>query len=222
MYILFQTTLSGKKVNVIRLSKIEITSTVFVSFIGYTSEETSGDGVEHTYEMPISVVRQDGNVTTNAHQWAVSSSGPFSGGTIVTDAAIIAAAKAKRKQEANAMRSIVIESGCRLADGVIDTDKDAIRNIMGSVQMAQITIANGGTFTVQWRYSDNTTHSKSEQEVIQMGVSLMTHINGCYQVSWNIKSAIDALNDLEAIANFDISTPYTALSTHPNHVVSGS
>lgn len=83
-----------------------------------------------------------------------------------------------------------------------DSDPTSQQRIQGAAQMAQIAMASGHPFSIEWTLRDNTTRMLSGEEMIQVGLDMGQHINACHAKARQLRQQIEAATtkeELEAI-----------------------
>lgn len=123
----------------------------------------------------------------------------------------VAVLKRALKDKVNLKRFEIEQNGIIFSfinggDGGIQTDQTSVRNVQALMSKALIA-KNMGDDSTQFGFRDSSdvTHPMSASEVINLGLTLTTFINGTYQTSWSKKTAIDALTTSAEIKAYDIS-----------------
>lgn len=101
------------------------------------------------------------------------------------------------------VRDRKIASGAEFNGKKVDTDPVSIRNILGSYAAATASLIASVPFTINWRMNDNSLVPLDAISMIQMGNTVLKHVDFCYNRSWALKEEItneDAtVSDLNAI-----------------------
>lgn len=92
------------------------------------------------------------------------------------------------------------ERGGMTFDGsTFDTDVLSQQRIAGAVQMAQLALAAGTPWSIEWTLLDNTVRSLDANQMIGVGVALATHINAQHVKARGLRALIDAATTLEQL-----------------------
>lgn len=134
----------------------------------------------------------------------------FDGTGVVSKAASVeelASARAERKAAATARRYEVETGGITVGGQRIETDREAQAMIAGAKLYAD---ANPDAL-IDWKGA-NGWQQVDAATMTAIGQSLGSHIQACFSVERAHHEAIDALNDLAAIATYDVGAgwPSTA------------
>lgn len=95
-------------------------------------------------------------------------------------------------------------SGCATLLGRMDTDADSQRKVNGSVTMALIAATAGQPFSIDWTMADNSTVLHDGPAMIAAGLAVGQHVSACHERALVLKAAIDAAEDMAALAAIDI------------------
>lgn len=112
----------------------------------------------------------------------------------------------EKKRMINQWRDDAMDAGVVYGAHTFDSDAVSRANLAGIVASvsAGIPLPNGFT----WRSADNLDVSMDSADLIHLGGAMLAHVNACYARSWELKAAVDAINqssptsdaELDAIA----------------------
>lgn len=109
-----------------------------------------------------------------------------------------------KKKEINTHRDTILNSGVVYEGHIYDSDETGRSNLSGIATA----IANGiplpEGFT--WRDAANVEHSMNEADLLNFSVTMINFVNACYSISWVHKNAIDALQTIEEVEEYDYTT----------------
>ncbi|MFZ4165318.1 DUF4376 domain-containing protein [Brevundimonas sp. NPDC058933] len=140
-----------------------------------------------------------GTYPQNVHEWLISPSGPFLGGSVVLEVSKFEDLKVKTLARINELRKAVAEGGCETPFGVVDTTPTSQSNIQAAFSMATLAKASGQPYSVVWRRLDNTEVTLDADGVIAMGAAVLAHIDRAYRHSWTLKAQVEAATTLEEL-----------------------
>ncbi|WP_294196539.1 DUF4376 domain-containing protein [uncultured Sphingomonas sp.] len=126
--------------------------------------------------------------------------GYLEGGVIEADQTPLEVRKLTSLKRVDQLREIKVTGGCPTEHGIVQTDDVSIRNILGSVQTASLSAKLETPFSIEWRMADNSVVTLDANEMIAMGVAVMSHIKTCYTRSWALKDAVEACQDEVSLA----------------------
>ncbi len=69
-----------------------------------------------------------------------------------------------------------------------DCDIDSQRRLQGAVQLAQIALQAGQSYSAPWRLADNTVRTLSAQDLIQVGIALGQHVLNVHLIARQLKA----------------------------------
>lgn len=96
------------------------------------------------------------------------------------------------------------EFGTFTWDGsTFDSDLTSQSRIQGAAQLAQIALAAGQPFSIEWTLANNTARTLDASQMIAVGMAMGAHINACHQKARALRQQIDAATsaaEIEAIA----------------------
>lgn len=130
---------------------------------------------------------------------------PFAGATIIpAEAEAVEIARARAWAEVKLRRDACARGGCETPLGRADSDERSRVLIAGAVQMAQIAIAGGEPYSVDWVMADNQPVTHDAPAMIALGMAVGRHIADCWQRAQTLRAAIEAAETVEALAEIDI------------------
>jgi hypothetical protein len=83
---------------------------------------------------------------------------------------------------------------------VFDSDPDSVQRISGAVTMAMIAASADAPFSIDWTLADNTVHTLTGEEVVQIGLALGAHVASVHATARTLRLAIADAADVEALA----------------------
>lgn len=89
--------------------------------------------------------------------------------------------------------------------GTVQVDAKSKQNINGLVTMALIAKGAGATFSEPFTLADNSTVVLDADQMIGLGVAVGQHVADVYSRARELRAAIDAAADAEALAEIDIA-----------------
>lgn len=98
---------------------------------------------------------------------------------------------ARLRRAIEARRDRAIHGGAETPLGRVDSDDASIRNIMGLVQMANLSLTAGLPFTRTFRLASNDEVPVNAEGMIAIGVAVGEHVDVCYRHSWALKARLD-------------------------------
>ena len=116
----------------------------------------------------------------------------------------LAAMKAERQAQVNALRDAKMAAGVTWDGNVYDSDIISRANLTSTVS----SVSAGLTLPVgfSWRTSDNANVAMDSADLNALAQVMLDHVNACYGASWSHKDAIEALATPAAIDSYDITT----------------
>lgn len=126
----------------------------------------------------------------------------LAGGAVNVEPTELEALRSALLKKVESIRDDMIAGGVDTPAGRVDTDEISIRNILGSVQTATLSLMSAKPLSIGWRLSDNSFVQLDQNQLVQMGVAVMEHIKVCYTRSWELKALIASaatLQDLQDI-----------------------
>lgn len=95
--------------------------------------------------------------------------------------------------------------------GPVDSGVEARLNISGAVQMAQIAMAQGQPFIIDWTLADNSVAEGVDAvAMIGIGVAAGQHVAACHAVATALKHGVDAAEDYDTLDAIDINAGWPA------------
>lgn len=217
MYIEKSITIDDHVVLVHQIARIEINGEVaMVTISSSAALEGSPQVFPHLVSIPLGDL--NGSIKAQVYAWLILPGHYLEGGTVVSEQIALGRFKYHRTVEISTMRDVKIHEGCRTPFGIVDSDEISIRNVLGSCQIASILTSQSIPFSMNWRLQNNELISVSAADIIQIGLAVMKHVSGCYEVSWALKAAVLAATTRDAIDTMDIDSPFSTLDTSISYV----
>lgn len=113
-------------------------------------------------------------------------------------------AKARLWEAAKARRAAAERAGCETPLGRVDTDLESVQRISGGVTAAQLALAQGQAFAIDWTMEDNSVATHDAPAMIAMGLAAMAHVAACHQRGREIRDAIQAAETLAELGTIDL------------------
>ena len=88
-----------------------------------------------------------------------------------------------------------------------DADIDSQRRLQGAVQLAQIALQAGQSYSAPWRLADNTLRTLSAQDLIQVGIALGQHVLNVHLIARQLKSQAAAATTTTELDNIKWPQP---------------
>lgn len=126
----------------------------------------------------------------------------------VVDGAVagaLAGVRARKWEAAKAARDAAEFGGCETPSGRADTSRDSIMRLNGAVAAAQIALAAGQPFSVDWTLADNSVVALDAPAMVALGLAAMAHIVACHEHGRALRLAIADAADLAALAGIDVT-----------------
>lgn len=117
----------------------------------------------------------------------------------------LAAARVRAWERAKAARDAAEFGGCETPSGRADTSRDSIMRLNGAVAAAQIALAAGQPFSLDWTLADNSVVALDAPATIALGLAAMAHIVACHERGRELRAAIAGAADLAALAAIDVT-----------------
>ena len=123
------------------------------------------------------------------------------------------AAKDQKKDWVNQYRLIWMNDYFTFDGKTWDCDDRGVNNIQARILMGilnvimGVPIANALPAGTLFRDCDNVNHEVTFLYMVQMAVTLSTFKSTAYQVSWDMKSAIDAMTTIEEVNALEYDSP---------------
>lgn len=142
-----------------------------------------------------------GDPMNDVASWLMS--GYLAGGSIMASQTPEDVLRLTLLKRVDRLREKKVEGGCVTGLGRVKSDEVSIRNLLGAVQTATLAQMTSQPFEMAWRMEDNTLVNVNAPEMIALGMTVMEHVQRCYQISWEIK---DFLNEatIEEIEGIDL------------------
>ena len=114
-------------------------------------------------------------------------------------------ARARLWDRAKAARDAAEFGGCETPSGRADTGRDSIMRLNGAVSAAQLALAAGQAFSVDWTMADNSVVTLDAPGAIALGLAAMAHTVACHERGRELRAAIAGAADLAALAAIDVT-----------------
>jgi hypothetical protein len=181
------------------------------SNIAIVTSRTASDAM--AWQEPVTIFGLQGEPIISAADLLIASQGYLEGGLIVVDPTPLEMVRLTMLSRVDRIRETKVNEGCDTPSGRVQTDDVSIRNILGSVQTASLSVMLNQPFSIQWRMADNSLPTLDASAMIAMGVAVMSHVKACYTHSWEIKDAITAADTIEAIKAIDLESGWSGASS---------
>lgn len=106
-------------------------------------------------------------------------------------------------------RDAVIDGGAPTPAGVVDSDGLSRSNINGAVMAAVLSNMAGQPFAVTWTMADNSVALLNAEQMIAVGVAVMTHVNAAHEHARVLRVAIESAETTAALLQIDLHTGWT-------------
>lgn len=170
----------------------------------YHAEEMQVISWRDTYTIPPEVKI---GTLADAEALLVAPGAPFAGGALVNPAAAdLDLARVRAWAAVKAERDKCAGGGCETALGRVDSDERSRILIAGAVQMAQIALAGGEAYSVDWVMADNQPVPHDAPAMIALGLAVGQHIAACWERAQTLRAAIEAAETVEDLTAIDINS----------------
>ncbi len=142
-----------------------------------------------------------GEYPLNIYEWFISDEGPFTGGAITKE---LSKEKQYRLSDINIIRDQKISSGFNSSFGLIDTDDQSTKNIMGMYQKAILSKFEGSDLDIVWKMKDDTKVKMTRDEFISLGNEVLEFSQKCYAYSWFLKEKIEKCQTYDELRAIDL------------------
>ncbi len=156
------------------------------------------DDIEYT--MP-PYIMSIGEYPLNIYEWFISEEGPFSGGVIIKE---LSKEKQYMLRDVNIIRDQKISSGFQSSFGIIDTDDQSTKNIMGMYQKAILSKFENRELDVVWKMKDDIKVTMTRDEFISLGNEVLNFSQNCYAYSWSLKDKIESCHTYDELRAIDL------------------
>lgn len=176
---------------------------IYVVVDSYHSEEMAIISWRDTYPLPAGAAVA---TLADAEASLVAPGAHFAGATLVpADLADLALAKTLAWAAVKTRRDRCASGGCDTAFGRVDSDERSRILIAGAVQMAQIALAAGEPYQVDWVMADNQSVTHDARAMIALALAVGQHIVACWTRAQALRAEIDAAETIESVAAIDIA-----------------
>lgn len=111
-------------------------------------------------------------------------------------------------EQVKAKRDAVIDAGALTPSGRVQTDPISRQNITGAVVAAQLAVAAGQPFTVDWTMSDNSVATMDAPALFAMGMAVVVFVDAAHARARALRTAIEGAADLTALLQIDIAADW--------------
>jgi hypothetical protein len=111
--------------------------------------------------------------------------------------------KAKKWDEINAYREVILDRGLWYMGYLWGSDERSRANITGVTAGIATGIPLPTGFT--WRDNNNNNVSFTATNIVTLGAYMLGYVNEVYNASWTMKTTVDALTTLDAVDAFIIA-----------------
>tara|TARA_B100001105_G_scaffold253662_1_gene247666 strand:- start:177 stop:806 length:630 start_codon:yes stop_codon:yes gene_type:complete len=127
-------------------------------------------------------------------------SGPFAGGSRVSDTSgSLEARRARRWAELKQQREVREYGGFVWDGSAFDSDPESRARIMGAVQLAVLAAAEGQPFERTWVLADDTTRVLSGDDMVAVGLALGLHVGRLFDQGVQVRAQLAFSDQPEAI-----------------------
>lgn len=106
--------------------------------------------------------------------------------------------KAKTKRDA------VIEGGALTPFGMVQSDEQSRLNINGAATAALIAKSAGQPLSIVWTMADNSEVTLTADQIIGMGMAVVTHVNNAHVHARTLRTALEAAETVTALLMIDV------------------
>ncbi len=107
--------------------------------------------------------------------------------------------KEAKKIELNAKRDEVEQAGFIFDGSVFDSDIKSYNRLVGASLTAQVVLAAGQPYSVEWTLQDNTIRTLSAEEVLQIIPTFAIYSNSLHQKTKALKELVDQALTVEEV-----------------------
>lgn len=113
-------------------------------------------------------------------------------------------------EEVKAIRAQKIDGGCATPWGIAETDELSRSNISGAALAAVIAKSANSPFEITWTFADNSTQDLNADEMINLGLIAMQHVNACHVNARRLRALIEGATDMAELLAIDVSSGWPA------------
>lgn len=132
----------------------------------------------------------------------------YDGGFVLNED--ITDARAALLTRINERRDELETAGFTYLDKPLDSDSRSVQRITTAVQAAQVAVAVGQPFALDWTCADNSTLALDAQTMLGMPVALAQHANALHQHSRSLKTLAEAAETSADLASINIMDGWPA------------
>lgn len=107
-------------------------------------------------------------------------------------------------------RDIHIDGGAMTPAGLVDSDGESRSNISGAILAAILSKQANQPYEITWTMLDNSTVVLDADEMIGMGLAVLSHVNACHERARVLRVAIEAAADMAELLAIDVTTGWPA------------
>ena len=108
-------------------------------------------------------------------------------------------------EKAKSLRDYHINKGAPTPFGYVDSDEAARSNISGAVLGAVIAKTNSATYSVTWTLLDNSVVTLTADEMTQLGLAVLTHVNSCHEKARQLRVSIESATSMAELLAIDVN-----------------
>jgi hypothetical protein len=103
-------------------------------------------------------------------------------------------------------RTEKVNGGAATPWGIAQTDELARSNISGAALAALIAKSASAPFEITWTFADNSTADLNADQMIGLGLTIMQHVNACYDRARELRVEIDAATNMAELLAIDVAS----------------
>ena len=122
---------------------------------------------------------------------------------VIPPEVLLSSAKHRQRTSINALRERREFSRFTWDGSVFDCDERSQARLQGALQLANMALATGQPFSVDWTLADNTVRTLASMDMVGVGQALAGHVLTCHLTARALKAQIDAaasIEEVEAVA----------------------
>ena len=117
-------------------------------------------------------------------------------GSFVED---LATARSRRWAYIKDCRDAAEWAGAPTPHGLFDSDPASQTKLNGAITAAQLAIASGDPFAIEWTCADNSTVTLDAAQMVDVGLAVLAHVNAVHQQGRTLREQIEAAATIAAI-----------------------
>lgn len=199
LYAIAQTP-NGALVNVHRLHQVTLEKErVLLTLNHFADASQEIPTWQDQYPMPLETF-QLGSYPDCIWDWIVSADGLFPGGQILNEPTQLEDAKKIKHHQIERARDGQIFGGFEFVPfGRFATDARSMDNILGAAQGATVSKMLNQPFNRRWKLAGKTYAEVDADQLIAVGMRLLTFVSAVYQRSWDLKDLLEAAETNEEV-----------------------